>query len=227
MTYETCPLLDEIPWIKHGFYDASNPCADAKQLAGVLRFNDDFPSTLFLKQQHTDRFIETAFESETPADAAITSEANLALAIKTADCCPVLLTCTKTRQIAAVHAGWPGALNRITEKTIIGMIENGADPAMMIAAIGPSVHQETFPVQDDVRDQFPQETMKFFVPFEDRWKMDVAGIVRQQIEQTGIRKIWQSSINTFTNPTYYSYRRFTNGLSPNFASNISIIQKII
>jgi YfiH family protein len=224
--FETCPLLDQIDWIRHGFYDSTNPCADAKKLVGVQTFNEEFPEALFLRQQHTDRFVSNVEETGTPADASITSKDNLALAVKTADCCPVLIVCTETKQIAAIHAGWPGALNRITAKTIQGMIDNGANPKSMIAAIGPSVHQETFPVQDDVRDKFPSETMKFFIPFEDRWKMDVAGIVRQQIEQAGIEQIWQSSINTFTNKNYYSYRRFTNGLSPDYASNISIIKII-
>jgi YfiH family protein len=223
---ETCPLLNELPWIRHGFFDKNNPCADAKKLVGIQKFNNEFPETLFLRQTHSDYFINDPQQSENPADAAITDRENLALAIKTADCCPVLLVCTHSKQIAAIHAGWRGALNNITTKVIDELIKRGAKPETMIAAIGPSIFMENFPVQDDVRDQFPTEAMKFFVPFDDRWKMDVTGIVKQQLVVKGVNKIWQSPVNTYTDNNYFSYRRFTNGLSPDYASNISIISKI-
>lgn len=227
MIVETCPLFKDIKWLKHGFYGGDNPCAQTPDLKSIHRFNDDFPHTLFMKQNHTNAIITTAEETlHHFADAIITGEDHLALAVKTADCCPILLVCTYSRQIAAIHAGWPGALNRITEKTVEKFIMQGAKPGNIIAAIGPYIHAETYPVQDDVRDKFnadQPEAFAFFARFEDRWKLDVAGIVKLQLQACGIMHIWQSRINTFTDLRYASYRRDHD--IPK-TRNVSVIMKI-
>ena len=227
MSYETCPLLNEIPWIKHGFYDESNPCANTAGMKGIRFFNDEYPQAKFLKQDHTDAILTDQDDPLTSiADAMITDEENIALAIKTADCCPVLLVCTDTKQIAAVHAGWPGAVNQITAKTAEKLIKHGARPENIIAAIGPYIHQETFPVQDDVRNKFIKkqpEQLNNFIVFEDRWKMDVANIIKQQLEILGIQKIWVSKINTFTDLNYSSHRRRKDELP---IRNVSLIVKL-
>jgi len=226
MIIETCPLLNEIPWIKHGFFGADNPCALTTGLCGVHPFTQDFPQAKFLKQDHTDAIL---LDRDDPlaciADAAITNRDNMALAIKTADCCPVLLVCTRTRHIAAIHAGWPGALNNIAAKTLETIINQGAKPDNIIAAIGPCIHPETYPVQDDVRDKFLQaqpESESYFIRFEDRWKMDVAEIVKQQLRLMGVVTTWQSPVNTFTDMRFASHRRGHQGPK---LRNVSIIMK--
>ena len=137
MTVETCPLLNEIPWIRHGFFnqeESNRPEISPKD----NYFSDEYPNALFLIQTHSDKICTD--KSNIDADASITDENDLALVIKTADCCPVLVVCTTTRLIANIHAGWPGALNKITSKTITAMVERGAKPETMIAAIGPCIH---------------------------------------------------------------------------------------
>lgn len=229
MIVETCPLLEEIPWIRHGFYGIDNPCVQTQGLSGIHPFNDDFSDTLFLKQVHEKTILADGDDMTQTADAAITGRPGLALAIRTADCCPILIACPATRQIAAIHAGWPGALNGITRDAVARLVENGATSSGMIGAIGPAIQAATYPVQDDVRDRFMAqnpETAPFFTPFEDRWVLDVPGIVRQQLTQNGVSAIWQSAINTFTNEDYCSYRRFMKQGQPATGRNISLIMKI-
>ncbi len=222
MGFETCPLLNNVPWITHGFFDSEHGVLSSH--CGLHTFNN--AETVFLKQDHTDRVLTNLNDvSLYPSDASITSQQDQALATKTADCCPILLVCTHSKQIAAIHAGWQGALNQITAKTIDVLVSRGAKLDHIIAAIGPSIHQDTYPVQDDLRDQFIQsspDTKAYFTSFEDRWKLDVPGIVINQLKSKNVSTIWQSNINTFTNERYASHRRGQNGPP---IRNVSIIMK--
>jgi RPE1 domain-containing protein len=51
-------------------------------------------------------------------DAIITNIPGLLIGVQTADCAPILLCDKKNRFIAAIHAGWRGALGNIIENTV-------------------------------------------------------------------------------------------------------------
>jgi YfiH family protein len=57
-------------------------------------------------------------EEAPQADALITQERGVLLAVQTADCVPMLLADAKNRAVAAIHSGWRGTLRRIAEKTL-------------------------------------------------------------------------------------------------------------
>lgn len=230
MSVETCPLLDELGWVKHGFFNRHTPVENT--LTDVQYFSGQFPRVFFLPQTHSDCTV-TLMQPfpDSGADACYTDkdEWGVALAVKTADCCPILLACTRSKMVAAIHAGWPGALNRIAMKTVHEMILNGADPTRMIAALGPCLHQENFAVGADVYDQFKSEqpeVMDNFTVFEDRWKMDMVGILTHQLKFMGLFQIWASQHNTYSNPDYFSYRNRHNDPASATGRNVSIIAKV-
>jgi len=51
-------------------------------------------------------------------DALVSNTPKVLLAIKTADCVPVLIGCNVTRSFAAVHAGWRGTSSSIVKLAI-------------------------------------------------------------------------------------------------------------
>jgi len=72
-------------------------------------------------------------------DALATNAPNILLAVKTADCVPVLLADATTGAFAAVHAGWRGTAASIVPAAIARLqLEYGTKPADMRAAIGPA-----------------------------------------------------------------------------------------
>ena len=72
-------------------------------------------------------------------DGLITNTAGLLLAIKTADCVPVLVADVKRRAVGAFHAGWRGTVARVVEKGIGEMRRQfGSVPRDLRAVIGPS-----------------------------------------------------------------------------------------
>ena len=88
-------------------------------------------------------------------DAMVTATAGLALAVKTADCPPILLLDPVARAVGIVHAGWRGTVCRITEKTVGTMRAHyRADPTRMRAVIGPGIHACCYQVGEEVLEQF-------------------------------------------------------------------------
>jgi polyphenol oxidase len=88
-------------------------------------------------------------------DGLMTRERRLLLGVQTADCVPVLVADTRTRAVAAFHAGWRGTLARIVERGVGTMQrEFGSRPKDLVAAIGPAIGACCFAVGEEVRFEF-------------------------------------------------------------------------
>jgi hypothetical protein len=85
----------------------------------------------------------------------MTAESGVLLTIRIADCLPVLLADPHRRVVAAVHAGWRGALARVIEKAVGDMrCAFGSNPQALIAALGPSIRACCYQVGDEVVQSF-------------------------------------------------------------------------
>lgn len=74
------------------------------------------------------------------ADALITNERDVALAVFIADCIPILLYAEDSVAIGAVHAGWRGTVADIVGKTVSALCgEYGGKPENIFAAIGEGI----------------------------------------------------------------------------------------
>ena len=88
-------------------------------------------------------------------DGLITNRSGMVLAVRVADCLPVLMADPVRRAVGAFHAGWRGTLARIVEKGVGEFRRQfGSDPADMQAAIGPGIHRCCYQVGEDLRDKF-------------------------------------------------------------------------
>ena len=99
--------------------------------------------------------VARAIAERPEGDAIVSNAAGLALAVMVADCVPILVADPARGVAAAVHAGWRGTCARVAP-TAIGLMcrEFGADPARMIAAIGPSVGPDDYEVGEQLIDAF-------------------------------------------------------------------------
>jgi hypothetical protein len=85
----------------------------------------------------------------------MTAEPGILLSVRIADCLPVLLVDPERRAIAAVHAGWRGALARLLEKAVGDLRQTfGSDPGQVIAALGPSIRACCYDVGEEVVEAF-------------------------------------------------------------------------
>jgi hypothetical protein len=85
----------------------------------------------------------------------MTAESGILLTVRIADCLPVLLVDPKRRVVAAVHAGWRGALARVIEKAVGDMRRCfGSDPRQLLVALGPSIRVCCYEVGQEVVEAF-------------------------------------------------------------------------
>jgi YfiH family protein len=93
---------------------------------------------------------KTAYKSEErPVADAICTSSGMTVAIKTADCLPILLATKDGHWVAAIHSGWRGFTKGIIGKTVeAAMIAN--PDRELIAVVGPSISRERFEVGPEV-----------------------------------------------------------------------------
>jgi polyphenol oxidase len=150
------------------------------------------------------------------ADALVTNLSGVALGILTADCAPILLVDPQAGVIGAAHAGWRGAVEGVVAKTVAAMVELGAAPDAIVAAIGPSIAAADYEVGPDfaqtIRTDFPH-AKDFLLEVEgsDRPHFDVPGLVTAQAHGLGLAKVEIVGCSTYADPErYFSHRYATH-----------------
>ena len=89
------------------------------------------------------------------ADAIITRQRGVALALSFADCVPLLFYDPTQQVIALTHAGWRGTARGIAFATVEAMREQfGCEPEDIYAGISPSIGPCCYEVTERVRDLF-------------------------------------------------------------------------
>ena len=88
-------------------------------------------------------------------DALVTNVPGVAISVRTADCIPVLMYDPVHKAIAAVHDGWRGTVQRLSQKVIAFMHDRyGTCAADVLAVIGPGIGPDSFQVGQEVVDEF-------------------------------------------------------------------------
>ncbi len=88
-------------------------------------------------------------------DIIVSDDPDLALAIQTADCVPLLVADTRTRAVAAAHAGWRGLADRVPRVAVEALARAfGSRPSDLVVAAGPSIGVCCYEVGEDVRARF-------------------------------------------------------------------------
>lgn len=155
-------------------------------------------------------YVEKPSQYETTADGMVTDKPNIILALRTADCAPVLFWDKRNHVIGASHAGWRGALRGIMENTLDIMLHRGANKNDICAAVGPCLQRHSFVCQQDMLKEFVNvhsEYRQFFTACPEGFLFDAERFIVQRLKLYGIKNITASGINTYTDENYFSYRR--------------------
>ncbi len=156
------------------------------------------------------------------ADASTSVQVGQVCLVMTADCLPVLFCCTKTKQVAAAHAGWRGLCDGILEKTLALF----AEPSAVLVWLGPCIGPSAFEVGEEVRRQFLAKDAKAdaaFAPSENsgKWLANLPMLACQRLTTAGAAQIYGGDRCTYTESEYFfSYRR--DGQTGRMASFIYI-----
>lgn len=174
---------------------------------------------------------ESGWPEDRPrADAVVTATPGVICGVLTADCAPVLLADPEAGVVAAAHAGWKGALGGVIQSTVDLMKTGGADPARIVAVIGPCIAQASYEVDEAFERRFLVEAPgsgRFFRLGDqpDRRQFDLAGFVLWRLEQAGVgQAAWTGHDTRPDAARFYSNRRaFLNG-EPDFGRMLSAIR---
>jgi YfiH family protein len=141
------------------------------------------------------------------ADAAVTSDAGVVLAILTADCLPVLFCSADGRTVAAAHAGWRGLAGGVLEATVAAM-----DADHVMAWLGPAAGPARYEVGEEVRAAFVDRDARAAAAFvatrPGHWLVDLPALARRRLAGVGVTRVGGGTECTMADPArFYSYRR--------------------
>jgi YfiH family protein len=137
------------------------------------------------------------------------------VAVRTADCVPVLVHDPRRRVIASIHAGWRGAVAGIISKTLKLMASRfGSMKLDLRVSIGPSAGPCCYEVDDPVLDQLRMGLPDWESVVRDyrghKARLDLKSLIRRQVEGEGVPAPSVSVVNLCTichDQLFYSYRR--------------------
>jgi YfiH family protein len=147
------------------------------------------------------------------ADAVVATQPGLVCAALAADCAPVLLADPEARVVAAVHAGWRGALAGVVEAAVAAMTGLGARPERMAAVVGPCIAQASYEVGPEFLAAFIQAdaaAARFFAPgvTPDKRQFDLPGFVLSRLEAAGVEtRAWLGRDTCAEAGLFFSNRR--------------------
>jgi hypothetical protein len=148
-------------------------------------------------------------------DALVSQTPKILLAVKTADCVPILLGDSKTRAFAAVHAGWRGTSSSIVLHAI-RQLQNEYDTRAedLRAAIGPAANSCCYEVGSEVlkvfKERFPQSDHLFTPTREGHARVDLQAANRDQLISAGVSpdRVHLAPLCTMDRTDlFFSYRR--------------------
>ena len=243
--------LTKIKVLKHGFFNSvggkstkiykSLNCGPGsrdkslnvkKNLEIVRKKISKKAKNIFLIHQiHSNKFIyineKYKSKKKPKADAIITNQKYLPIAVLTADCSPILIYDDKREIIAAIHAGWKGAYKDIINKVIKFMIKKGCKLNNITAAIGPSISIKNYEVKEDFKKKFIKKDKKnlmFFKINKKKLYFDLTSYIYTSLKKNGIKYIDVLKVDTFDiKHKFFSARRALKLKHNDYGRNISII----
>lgn len=163
-------------------------------------------------------------------DAVVTATPGVICAVLTADCAPVLMSDADAGVVAAVHAGWKGALGGVVHSAVTAMQALGARPDRIRAVVGPCIAQSSYEVGADFQERFEDHAPgagRFFAAGQaaDKRLFDLPGFVLWRLEQAGVGEAaWTGHDTAADEKRFFSNRRaFLRG-EPDFGRLMSAIR---
>ena len=195
------------------------------------KINKKAKNIFLINQIHSNKFIfidkKYNKKLKPKADAIITNQRYLPIAILTADCVPILICDNKKKIIAAIHAGWKGAYKGIIDKIIKYMIKKGCKLKNITAVIGPAISVKNYEVKNDFKKKFikkDKKNIKYFKTSKNKLYFDLVNYIHALLINSKIKNIEILNIDTF-NPKnkFFSARRALKLKHNDYGRNISII----
>ncbi|MCX7998976.1 MAG: polyphenol oxidase family protein [Leptospiraceae bacterium] len=170
----------------------------------------------YLEQEHGVQFYKIHSSTTLPlkGDAFYTTEKNLALVIKTADCIPLFFW-SNYPVIGAIHSGWRGTSQNIVQKVCIEVIQSFQLQDLYFY-IGPCIRQNQYEVDYDVARLFEKDFPLSLKKYGNKYLFSNDSVTKQQILTLPIKtSLEDSGICNYLDSRFYSHRRKDKGRNLN------------
>lgn len=228
----TEPTLSAVPGVVHGFTTrrggVSHGALSSLNLARRPAETDEALKTnwdrvcaalghaseqlVLLEQVHGVRcIVATAatgpLDTLPPADAAVTDRQGLLLAVRVADCVPVLFATEGA--VGVAHAGWRGVVGGIAGETVSSLSAlAGVPPERIRAVVGPCISGPAYQVDRVVADALVDAGGGACLTPDGpgHWLADLRAEVTRQLRDAGVVQIGHIQRCTARHPEHYSHR---------------------
>lgn len=181
---------------------------------------NDPPARIVLSKQVHGCAVDTPGSRLAEADAHVTDEPWEVVAVRTADCVPVLLSTADGKLVAALHAGWRGLdpAVGVLGRAVAAMLSRGSVSGVgeLSAAVGPCISVPNYEVGEEVasrfRDRYPDALRD---DLGDKPHLDTRAVAVAQLREAGVAA---ERIDVFPGCTYedaeafFSFRREGKGV---------------
>lgn len=244
----TSPLLD-LPGVRHAFFTRQGGVSEGVYAGlNVGLGSRDEPAAVAENRRRCaarlDGVLVTAYQSHSAravltdgpwpgaapeADAVVAAAPGVICGALSADCAPVLIADAEAGVVAAVHAGWKGALAGVVEAAVAGMEAKGARRARLRAAVGPCIAQASYEVGQEFMDRFTAQEAAhaaFFAagPAADKRLFDLPGFVLSRLKAAGVGACeWIGADTCADEARFFSNRRAFHRAEPDYGRLLSAI----
>jgi YfiH family protein len=215
------PELADEPGLVHGFSTVALGSVGLKHATdreAVLQSRGAFAATLGVEDLPLTMIgsihgagvarVEEPVYSVDDVDALVTDRPGIALFATYADCYPIVLWDPEKRVAGLVHAGWRGTQAGVARAAVTFMRDEFGCRHIR-AGIGPGICGRCYEVGDDVAGKFDA---RFVNPGAGgKWLLDLAAANATQLEDAGVKAVYDIGMCTKESYLFPSHRRHPDG----------------
>ena len=162
-----------------------------------------------------------------PADSILTSNPDVTLFMRFADCVPLFFWDPVQNVIGIAHAGWKGTVNHIGKVTVLSMHENhGSKAEDIVVGIGPSIGPDHYEIGSDLADrvkrEFPEVWKDLLTSHSGRLYLDLWKANQYDLEKCSVSVIESAGICTACHTDEFFSHRIENGKTGRFGALLSL-----
>ena len=142
-------------------------------------------------------------------DGLYTEKENIALAIKTADCLPLILCSREGKELTALHVGWRGLHGGIVENAILNF---KCATQNLVAWLAPCISSTNYEVGRDVYSLFKDSDSESISSFKtsnnkDKWIFSLKQECTRRLQKFDVQVITNTFCTFEDEQLFYSYRK--------------------
>ena len=215
------PELADEPGLVHGFStlalgsvglkhapDPAPVLAARQSFAGVLGLEGAELTTIGSVHGAEVARVDTPGGSVDDVDALVTDRKDVALFATYADCYPIVLWDPEKRVVGLVHAGWRGTRAGVAAAAV-ALMREAYGCRFIRAGIGPGICGRCYEVGHEVAVQFDTKFLSYRT--EGKSLLDLAAANRAQLQDAGVKAVYDIGICTKEHYLFPSHRRHPDG----------------